>query len=359
MHKAHELNDNLEKKIFKIILKFGIVISFLNILINYFVGSSWFISAKWIFILILSAAVFNLIEKDLLDFMKLKLSFYLFLIYIFLPLSWFQSGGSDNSSLAYIFLALISITFLFKKTKPRNLLFLSLNAVFIILFIIEYFYPELILRYSPKVMFIDRLIQMPLILTASYLLLLQFARAYNQEKNKLGLTTKKLRLANQKLKNLANRDPLTHKFNRRAFDHEVKNIFNSQLHFKKNITLILFDIDDFKEINDSYGHDIGDQVLIKLADELEKTMPQATLISRWGGDEYAIVCYKDEIEAQKYLDQYYQNVEKLSEKMDIPITVSAGLSRFKKDDQMQKLFKRVDDILYQSKEEGKDRYTVA
>jgi diguanylate cyclase (GGDEF)-like protein len=88
-------------------------------------------------------------------------------------------------------------------------------------------------------------------------------------------------------------------------------------------------------------------------------MPQETQISRWGGDEFAVICYKNEIEAQKYLDDYYQKVEELSAKKDIPITVSAGLSRLKEDDQIQHLFKRVDDILYKSKEDGKARYTVA
>jgi len=83
------------------------------------------------------------------------------------------------------------------------------------------------------------------------------------------------------------------------------------------------------------------------------------LISRWGGDEFAVICYKNEVEAQKNLDTYYQNVEKLSQRMDISITVSAGLSRLKKGDQIQPLFKRVDDILYKSKEDGKARYTVA
>ena len=72
-----------------------------------------------------------------------------------------------------------------------------------------------------------------------------------------------------------------------------------------------------------------------------------------------MICYKNEVEAQKNLDTYYQNVEKLSQRMDISITVSAGLSRLKKGDQIQPLFKRVDDILYKSKEDGKARYTVA
>lgn len=109
-------------------------------------------------------------------------------------------------------------------------------------------------------------------------------------------------MANEKLQKIASRDPLTEKFNRRA---------------------------------------------------------QNTLISRWGGDEFAAICQKSEIESQSYLDCYYEKVDSLSEELGIEITVSAGLSRLKKDDEVQELFKRVDDILYKAKENGKAQYTVA
>jgi diguanylate cyclase (GGDEF)-like protein len=359
MEPEYELKDSLENKIFKIILLFGLIISLLNIVINSVIGFSLLINLKWMVMALISFGVYKFTQKQLFKLYYLKLGYYLFLIFLFLPFAWFQSGGSNNNSLSYIFLLLISITFLFKKTELRNNLVFSLISVFMIIFTLEYFFPELMLTHSEESQFFDKLIQTPVILAASYLLLLQFANAYSQEKSKLGLSTKKLRLANQKLKELANRDPLTKKFNRRAFDQEIRYIFSNQLHLENDITLVLFDIDNFKNINDSYGHDIGDQVLNKLAAELEETMPQSALISRWGGDEFAVVCYHDAATAQKYLDEYYQQVEKLSEIMDVPITVSAGLSSFKKDDRVQKLFKRVDDILYQSKEEGKARYTVA
>lgn len=359
MQLNYKNNESLENKIFKIILLFGLIISLLNIVINSLIGFSLIINLKWIVMAVISFAILKFMQNNLFNFFYLKLSFYLFLILIFLPFSWFQSGGSNNNSLSYIFLILISITFLFKKTELRNNLVFCLISVFMVIFTLEYFFPEMLLVHSEESQFFDKLIQTPLVLSASYLLLLQFANAYSQEKSKLGLSTKKLRLANKKLKELANRDPLTKKFNRRAFDREIRFIFKNQLHLEKEITLILFDIDNFKEINDSYGHDTGDRVLIKLAAELEKVMPQSALISRWGGDEFAVVCYQNADRAQKLLEHYYKEVEKLSEKMEIEITVSAGLSTLKEEDQLQQLFKRVDDILYQSKEDGKARYTVA
>lgn len=357
--KGPENENDLEKKIFKMILTLAAVISAANIILNFSLGLELITNLKWVFMFFTAIFIMKSIQKEFIDFFYLKLSFYLIVILFFLPLAWFQSGGSNNNGISYMFLLLISLTFLFKKNKVRNRLVLTLITVFILIFTAEYFYPELLTGYSEQVQFTVKLIQTPIVLTASYLLLLQFAKAYNHEKSKLGLTTKKLQLLNEKLKDIANRDPLTKKFNRRAFDQEIQKIFKNKIYLKMDITLILFDIDNFKDINDDYGHDIGDQVLIKLADELENTMPKNSLISRWGGDEFAVICYKSEIETQKFLDDYYENIEKLSEQMDITITVSAGMTRLEKDDRINKLFKRVDDILYKSKEEGKNRYTVA
>ena len=354
-----ENKNDLEKKIFKMILTLAVVISTVNIILNLALGLNFFTNLRWFFMLFISIVMMKSIQKDLIKFSYLKLSFYLIIIFFFLPLAWFQSGGSSNNVISYMFLLLISLTFLFKKPKLRNRLVLALLTVFVLIFTVEYFYPELLTEYSQQVQFTVKLVQTPIILTASYLLLLQFAEAYNHEKSKLGLSTKKLQMLNEKLKYIANRDPLTKKFNRRAFDQEIQKIFTNKLYLKMDIALILFDIDNFKDINDNYGHDIGDQVLIRLADELENTMPEDSLISRWGGDELAVICYKSEIETQKYLDDYYDNIKKISTEMNLKITVSAGMSRLKKEDRVNKLFKRVDDILYKSKEKGKNRYTVA
>jgi len=359
MEKAPLTRESLENKIFKIILLFGLIISLLNIVINSLIGFSLIINLKWMIMAGLSFLILSFIKKESFNIFKLKLSYYLFLIFLFLPFSWFQSGGSKNNSLSYIFLILISITFLFKKPGLRNNLVFSLISVFMLMFTLSHYFPELLITHSEKAQFFDKLIQTPIVLSASYLLLLQFANAYNQEKSKLGLSTKKLRLANKKLKNLANRDSLTQKYNRRAFDREIRNIFKEQLHLKKSITLILFDIDNFKDINDNFGHDIGDEVLVTLADKLEKIMPAQSMISRWGGDEFAVICYKSEIEAQSLLDKYYKEIEDLGDERGIKITVSAGLSRLQKGDQVKTLFKRVDDILYQSKKEGKAQYKLA
>lgn len=350
---------SLETKIFKTILIFNIIISIINIVANSLIGFSFWISLKWVALAILALVILVLSRKKNFKQFQFRLSYFLFLIFVFFPFGWFQSGGSANNSLAYIFLTTIAISFLFKRGKVRDFLFFSLVLIFIILYCIEFFYPHLIIFHSQESQFYDRLIQIPLILYASYLMLERFSDAYNREKENLKLLTKKLKIANQKLENIAHRDSLTKKYNRRAFDQEIKAIFKEKLHFQKKITLVLIDIDNFKDINDNYGHDKGDEVLVAISQRLENFMPAQSLIARWGGDEFAVISYEDLYQTQFYLEKYYGEMENLSKELGFKISFSAGLSSLNQEDTVEQLFKRVDKVLYESKREGKARYKLS
>lgn len=352
-------NQQLENRIFKIILLFGIILSIANMLINLTVGFDYYINFKWIFYILLSFVILFLAEKKGYHLFYLRLIYFVFLIFIFIPLAWLQSGGSDNNAISYLFVILIGFSLLFKNVRIRNFLTFSLISIFLIIYFLEYKYPGLITRHSSETQFWDKLFQTPIALFSGYFLLQQFSYAYNKEKEKLKIYGQKLKTANKKLNRIANRDSLTGKFNRRAFDTEIKNIFKNKLHQHLDLSVILLDIDNFKKINDNYGHDRGDQIIIEMADQLSRAMPTNSLISRWGGDEFAVICYKSEKEAEVYLDKYFKNIEKLSSDLDMELTVSAGLTGLRKKDQVNSLFKRVDNILYQAKESGKARYTVA
>jgi diguanylate cyclase (GGDEF)-like protein len=183
--------------------------------------------------------------------------------------------------------------------------------------------------------------------------------AYEEEKEKLNHYSSELKKANDKLKYLASRDTLTKLYNRRAFDQEIKSIFINQSHRGKAISLILFDIDDFKSINDNYGHDIGDQVIIRLAELLKLDMPANSFISRWGGDEFAIIYSADLVKAEFYIKNLIYRI-KILQSDELPfITISAGITELKSTDNIKSLFKRADNILYEAKESGKNNYILA
>lgn len=164
---------------------------------------------------------------------------------------------------------------------------------------------------------------------------------------------------NKKLENLASYDSLTGLANRRSFNvyfEKSLKLFNRDAISR---SVIFFDIDNFKEINDNHGHLIGDNVLIRIADILNLQIRDCDSISRWGGEEFLILLNDSNI------DQSFQVAEKLraSFENDIDlnklvnglVTASFGVTAFKKDDTIDKIVSRADHALYAAKNSGKNR----
>ncbi len=163
-------------------------------------------------------------------------------------------------------------------------------------------------------------------------------------------------LLQKKLKKLATTDKLTLVANRSKFDEIMKYSINRAKRYDINLSLILFDIDNFKNINDTYGHLIGDEVLKKMAKIGEKNIRKSDLIARWGGEEFMIIQpdipEKEAIVLAQRLRQDIQN-------FDFPkvgrVTASFGITIFKKDDTLDSFLIRVDKALYSAKDRGKNR----
>jgi diguanylate cyclase (GGDEF)-like protein len=93
----------------------------------------------------------------------------------------------------------------------------------------------------------------------------------------------------EQLRGLVDRDPLTGLFNRRRFRQEVELRRAKAQRYGSNATVLLLDIDDFKSVNDAYGHHVGDRVLLRVADILRRQTRQTDIVARLGGDEFAVL----------------------------------------------------------------------
>jgi len=124
--------------------------------------------------------------------------------------------------------------------------------------------------------------------------------------------------------------------------------------------LAIIDIDKFKSINDTYGHDIGDYVLRDLAALLSSKIRVTDLIARWGGEEFVLIIDTKNLEqAQNIADNLRKEVENLKFKTVNKITISIGVSEFKsKNDTFEDVFKKADQALYQAKTNGRNRVYV-
>ena len=177
--------------------------------------------------------------------------------------------------------------------------------------------------------------------------------------------TKELEDSKNLLKEMTLRDPLTNLYNRRYFESVIDELMALSIREEESLCLIMLDIDKFKNINDSYGHDIGDEVLKKLADNLLSLLRQSDVITRIGGEEFAIVFPKTSIEgAYKTSEKIRKAVEKLEIKIKgntlISFTVSIGIAIFDKniDKDVHSILKRADIALYQAKDTGRNKVVV-
>ena len=205
-----------------------------------------------------------------------------------------------------------------------------------------------------------------IIIVLSALLLLEVAvRVYNlyvkQRATQKSLET--LNEHNQRLQSAAYRDELTQLLNRRAIHEVVLN--NSVVGQNKCIAIFVIDIDHFKLFNDTYGHALGDRVLVDVAKSLTNASRDYDKIARWGGEEFIVLTRETQPENLLIYAEKLRNeaasIAIFSEHHAEPInvTVSIGIALSRVDESFEKAFERADEALYQSKRNGRNCCTLS
>ena len=159
-------------------------------------------------------------------------------------------------------------------------------------------------------------------------------------------------------------DPLTRLFNRKAFDAFLARTAELAHAFQQPSCLLLVDLDRFKPINDTFGHQTGDSVLSRLADVLSRVfLRKNDLVARYGGDELAVVLRETTVrDAQSLGERLLRNVRAVSierEGTTIGLTVSIGLAQLAPNENVTKWLERADRALYQAKNAGRDRLVTS
>jgi len=173
-----------------------------------------------------------------------------------------------------------------------------------------------------------------------------------------------LKKSKKQLARLASKDPLTGLFNRRYFKVYSKNIISHAKKTFKSIGLIMLDIDDFKVINDTYGHSVGDIVLVAISNMLQSLVDKKDILCRYGGEEFVVLLPNKNLEDTKELAcSIKEELESLYipyNDSNISITSSIGLSMVdtNNEDRIESAIDRADDALYYIKENGKNGIKV-
>lgn len=176
------------------------------------------------------------------------------------------------------------------------------------------------------------------------------------------------------IENLLTLDPLTEVYNRRYIEEELKTLFDEVEAIKQNkerrtgkedqLSIIFLDIDDFKKVNDNYGHEAGDIVLKEVSGLIKRNIRSSDKVARYGGEEFIIVLVKASKEdayqkAEHVRTLISQTKIKINTKDFLSVTVTLGVASLSNEKSIKELLNKADKVLYEGKKTGKNKTTIA
>jgi diguanylate cyclase (GGDEF)-like protein/PAS domain S-box-containing protein len=171
-----------------------------------------------------------------------------------------------------------------------------------------------------------------------------------------GIDVTRQRAIEADLEYRASHDPLTGLFNRRRMTERLEAERRRVQRHGGTFSVILFDVDHFKAINDEYGHDRGDSILGALAGVVGECLRETDSLGRWGGEEFlALLPDTSGDHAASLAEQYRQRIEVHSFAGSVSVTISVGVATFAPDESIERLLKRVDGYAYAAKHAGRNR----
>lgn len=169
------------------------------------------------------------------------------------------------------------------------------------------------------------------------------------------LLLQQLKQKNLELERIVNIDVLTNIYNRRYIYNKLEELVKISRESNEKVSIIMFDVDKFKNINDTYGHQFGDEVLRKVSDNLKQELRKTDIIGRYGGEEFIVILPNTDLEyAFRLADKARLSISNISFEYGAKITISGGVAELKKEN-IQELIEKADTLLYKAKQNGRNR----
>lgn len=176
--------------------------------------------------------------------------------------------------------------------------------------------------------------------------------------NQILVETKELEKQHmQMLEELSLKDSLTDILNRRAMMQELSKELSRRDRYGYQFSLVMMDVDNFKQINDHYGHDVGDTVLVEITKKIKSKLRDSDLFSRWGGEEFLILMREsDALVARNKVEELRRYVEELQlQPQGLRVSASFGVSECNDNCKIKDAIKQADIALYEAKKAGRNR----
>ncbi|SMP62492.1 GGDEF domain-containing protein [Anoxynatronum buryatiense] len=330
----------IHHQLFRITLLYCIGVAVISMAGNLAAGLPMNLNIKWLVLLTCSllALVFR---RKIRHKTRLHTAFFLILILYFTPMGFIESGGSANNALGYVMLAAVLIGYIFRGRR-RVVLFLLLLAVFQGLLILEYSYPQFIGQHAAFAIFMDRIIQTPVILGSMFLVVRHYTQAYEE--------------THQQLEQAMITDKLTGLYNRSKTEEVLEMEMERYRRSGNAFSIIMIDVDHFKTINDTFGHPVGDEVLVQFAWLMKSNVRKLDTTGRWGGEEFMVILPETVLsQAGQVGEKIRHAIEQDLQVEDRQVTVSAGVAVVQSADTVPSLVNRADQALYQAKDAGRNQ----
>lgn len=326
----------------------GIIMSTLGLSYNMLAGLGIFSLPVLVLYLVLtlSCVLYSIIKEHWYGAAVIVIGVSTFLM---IPFLWFTIGGATGSTAPIMLTAGLCIAIVFKGAVRTAML--AAEAVMLVAFVaLEYHIPNIIIAYPDRTSHYSDLafgLAMSLMVNSilAYTVMDQYARVRDQ----------KTQLAHQ-LELLSLTDALTGLYNRRFLSTSIDEEMHRAYKTGSQLTLCMLDIDRFKVINDTYGHEYGDDVLINIARIMRAKLTKGEIFGRYGGEEFVVLFPgKTPSEALPTVQALADSIRTHTWKHGKPVTVSGGMSAYVKGFSYSEFVDDADKNLYRAKREGRNR----
>ena len=285
---------------------------------------------------------------------KIASNITIFILFITTYAITLFTGGIESSTVIWIFMYPAIMVFMTDIKNATIWFVMSVFSITSLYFIKDFKMVELLIGSSPR---LERIMDMIFMTVALFIIIYAVDKSYKKILKKLENTQSKLRI-------LATTDPLTELYNRRFFQERAVAEIKRSIRHNKSLTLLMLDLDHFKNINDNFGHKTGDHILKEVSSIFQKALREIDLTGRYGGEEFIMLFPESDkatsVIAAERIRKQIENTDFKYNRESIKLTISIGITEIVegKKDSLDTLIYRADKALYLSKENGRNRITV-
>ena len=276
------------------------------------------------------------------------------IMFLYLPFAYLTSGGIDGPTPVFFIAGIFMFGFILRG-KAKLIVLTALVALYTALIFAGAYLPPF--EYESAFMRgFDFAIAFAVTAIMAIMIATIIIIAIRVEERKARKLMEELQHKNQELETLSTIDPLTGCYNRRYLYDHCKDMVKRYIENDIPISLMMIDIDHFKKINDTYGHDVGDDILRILKQTVRSTIRLHDLIIRYGGEEFIVIlpgC--GEAIGREIAERIRANIEGCKTRENVKFTVSIGFAVLDKHDDLDKLINRADVHMYMAKNRGRNQ----